>query len=311
MITIAELRQKWNDMPIFENGFVRINETHPLEVYIGHEELDQKTLMVVDTNKADELPSSRSIIAKNFQRADGRWAISFRLIHQENEDVFIMLCWDMIEASRTSSNTALKQLLKRYKNWQKLLERQHSEVMDTVSQKGLLGELLFLEEFINKADCCKAIESWVGPDAADQDFIFDNTWAEIKSISVSAEAVSISSLEQLACAEPGSLVVYYLEKTSSTNTSAFSLAGKINEIRTRLADCAEAREKFKLKLFQYGYRDLKEYAQDYYCLRGKHIFNVMGDFPRLTKENVAKAVVSAKYAISLAAIASYEQVGED
>jgi len=307
MLSIAELRQKWNDIPVFENGFIRIDESHPLEVNIGYEELDQKTLMVIDTNEIADLPSSRSIIAKNFQRTDGQWAISFRLVHKENEDEFIMLCWDMIEASRNASSSAVGQLLKRYRNWQKLLERQHNDVMNIASQKGLIGELLYLQQRIQKCGCAKAIESWVGPEAADQDFVFDDTWAEIKCVAISAESVAISSLEQLSNENIGMLVIFFIDKTSSENIQAFSLAAKVNEVRSLFMVCPESREKFELKLFQYGYRDLREYTVDKYIIGWMSTFLVDANFPKLTKTNIASQIVSAVYHISLAAIAPFKK----
>lgn len=42
--------------------------------------------------------------------------------------------------------------------------------MSANAQKGLIGELLYLEYLIDQNGVKHAFESWVGPDGSDQDF---------------------------------------------------------------------------------------------------------------------------------------------
>lgn len=306
-MTIRELREKWEEVDKSENGFIRIDAVHPLELYVGYQEMSQKTLLVVDAVEIKDLPSSRSITARSFKRHDGRWTFSFTLKNPESEDEFTMLCWDMIEASRQASSDRVKALVSRYRSWQRLLERDRPDLLDAMSQKGLLGEILFLRTLFPKQGFVKAIESWVGPEMADQDFVFDGTWAEIKSVGRAADTVQISSLEQLSNKARGWLVLYLLDKSSATDSNSITLSGTIEEVRSILRGDGEAFDKFELRLLQSGYTENKAYEEIHYSLSGSVAYQVDDGFPKLIRQNVPDAVVSAKYALSIASIASYKQ----
>ena len=100
-------------------------------------------------------------------------------------------------AGTYDSQQPLTDFIMRYKNWQKFLQYMKGDVMSFQRQKGLLGELLYLKEILISMDKEAAVEAWVGPEGSDQDFVFSDTWTEVKSVALSAESVSISSLQQL------------------------------------------------------------------------------------------------------------------
>ena len=302
MMTCKELQEKWDSMPVFGHGYLHVDGEHPLEINIGYEELNQKTLLIIDTGEIDDLPSSKSIIAYNYLRQDGKWAISFRLIRKENEDVFIRLCWDIIESSRDESENVVEYILGRYIKWLKLMEHQRSDMMDASRQKGLIGELIYLQDCIHNIGSLRAIDSWSGPDGADQDFVYDDSWTEVKTVTIAADSVAISSLEQLDVDSDGTLVIYFIDKTTPENACGFTLFEKVIETRLLLSSDHKASEKFEMKLFQYGYKDLKDYEKQNYKLSKKNIYSVTEHFPKLIKTNVPNPIVAAKYCISLVAI---------
>ena len=305
MLSNKELHEKWNNMPVFGGGYIRIDSTHPVEIYIGYEELNQKTLLILSGINYENIPSSKSIIANNFQRPKGDWAQSFKLIRKDNEDVFIRLCWDIIESSRTHDNDTIKFIIDRYMKWHKLMEHQRPDVMDISRQKGLIGELMFLEECLKKFTASQALYGWGGPEGADQDFTYDNCWTEVKAASLASESISISSLEQLDADLPGNISVFFLDKTTPEDINGFSLAQKVNDIRLILSSESEAKEIFENKLFAYGYKDRREYSEQKYRLGGRNNYVVSEDFPRLIKNNVPFQIVSSKYSISISAIEDF------
>ena len=109
-----------------------------------------------------------------------------------------------------SADNPVKALVERCLDWQKLLQYVNKNVMSYSQQKGLLGELIFLKEAIEIRGAEQTIMSWVGPEGADQDFIFPDTWNEIKTVSISSDDVVISSFEQLLQEKDGELTVYIL-----------------------------------------------------------------------------------------------------
>ena len=305
MISSKELFEKWNGMSVFGGGYTRIDSTHPVEIYIGYEDLNQKTLLILSGINYENIPSSKSIIAKNFQRPKGDWAQSFKLIRKDNEDVFIRLCWDIIESSRNHNDETMKFIIDRYIKWHKLMEHLRPDLMDISRQKGLIGELIFLEECLKKYSANLALSGWIGPEGADQDFIYNNNWVEVKAVSIASENISISSLEQLDADLPGNISVFFLDKTSPEDANGFSLTQKVNDIRDIFSSEVEAKEIFENKLYAYGYKDKREYEEQKYRLGGRKNYIVSQNFPRLIRSSMPSQIVEAKYCISLSGIEEF------
>ena len=147
-ITPEILEKQWSSIRYTNGGFLQIDTDHPLEWHIGYQSISQRTLLLVCDAEITAIESSKSMIVSRRRRElDNRWTLSFELLRNEQQGVFAILCCDVIEYSRwaVTETEALKLVISRYKQWSKLLETQHSGLMDEHSRKGLLGELLFLE----------------------------------------------------------------------------------------------------------------------------------------------------------------------
>lgn len=307
-ITAELLHKKWKTIDYYDGGFIQVEAEHPLEWYVGYEKIDQKTLLLLAVKEPELLPTSKSIVVSKGLRTDGRWALSLILMRTEQESVFETLCADIITYSQSADNEASALLLaaKRYKQWNKLLEYQRKSLMDESSRKGLLGELIYLCEIIRSGyPVLQAVQGWVGPDGADQDFVYSNGWYEIKSVGVSAASVTISSLEQLDNRDPGELVVMHLDKCAPERNGAVSLGEQVDLALAQVSKEPEALFLLESKLARYGYIDLPEYREQKYIFSGKIRFHVDKDFPRLTADTIPFQVISAQYTISLAGIEAW------
>jgi hypothetical protein len=211
----------------------------------------------------------------------------------------------MIEHSSSASNQgdALILVINRYKQWNRLLESQKSGLMSEQKRKGLLGELLFLEQCIDTLESkLMAVQGWSGADAADQDFIYQDSWHEIKSIGISAASVFISSLEQLDCKDEGELVIMRIDKTAPDKAGAISLNDIVYRINDKLSENIDALELFRTKLNAYGYIDLQEYSEQKYYYSSMQRYKVDESFPRLIKQAVPVQIISSHYELSLPAL---------
>jgi hypothetical protein len=236
--------------------------------------------------------------------------LSFELLRDEQQGVFAILCCDIIEHSRSAINDkeALALVISRCKQWSRLLESQKSGLMDESRRKGLLGELLFLEQRIDTATIkLSVVQGWSGADAADQDFMYPEGWYEVKSLGISAASVIISSLEQLDCKDEGELVIMRIDKTVPGKEGAVSLNDVVYRIDEKLSDCADALDLFQTKLTAYGYIDLQEYSDQKYYYSAMQRYRVDKSFPRLTKQSVPVQVVSSHYELSLPALADWQK----
>lgn len=308
-ITAEHLHRKWASINYYEGGYIQVETDAPLEWYVGFKEIDQKVLLIISSQEPELLPSSKSIVVTKGRRIDDRWTLSLTLMRVEQESVFETLCADVITYSQPAENeqAALNLTVKRYKQWNKLLEHHRKSLMDESNRKGLLGELIYLCEVIDFGyPVLAAVQGWVGPDGADQDFIYNDGWHEIKSIGISGSSVSISSLEQLDNSDPGELVVMRLDKCAPERGGAVSLGEQVDRALSKVQSVPDAVSLLENKLVRYGYIDLPEYRAQKYVYSGKTRYHVDADFPRLTADVVMTQIITAQYSISLAGIEAWK-----
>lgn len=294
-------------MPQRTNGYLSLGLEHPLNLQIGYSLSRYKSFIVMETGELSNIPSSFAIKAENTQLRNGTWILAFQLVHIAFEEEFLRLCWDMIEATANSA-APQRDLIARYLSWQKLLQYSSKELISFQRQKGLLGELMYLSDCLRQMPADRVVDAWTGPDGSDQDFVFESAWAEVKAVALSAGTVKISSMQQLEQEIPGYLVVYTLEK-STEGEGRITLPAIAEEIKTSLHDNPVALDRFEMKLFKYGYRsqDVGEYNKNYFRFIEKREYLVNDSFPRLHRENVAKAITACTYEISLSAIEPYRR----
>jgi len=306
MMMFNDFIKKWKSLEQYGGGYLSLPLEHPLEFHIGYSSSDAKSLVLMNSGIVEDMPASYAIKPVNVKLNDGTWILEIRLTHNSYEDIYLRLCWDMIDVSKIADNPQ-KSFINRYLAWQKLLQYMKNDVMSFQRQKGLLGELIYLQGLLKNREHERILNSWIGPEGSDQDFVFEDSWSEIKTVAMAAESVSISSLQQLDREEPGKLVVYFLESTVS-DIRGISLPQKIEEIHNLFQDETILKDRFDMKLFMYGYRDkdIEEYLKNVFRLVETREYCVKEDFPRLTRNNTAIAITSCSYSLSLAALEAYK-----
>jgi hypothetical protein len=254
------------------------------------------------------MKSSKSIQVEKGRRVDGQWAIQIKLTDENNEDVFARLCWDLIESSAKCVNKlqGVETVVARFIKWQKLLES-GAESMSTEVIKGLIGELKFAEEILlKKYSLDEVIDSWLGPDGSDRDFVFNDTWAEVKALATGKLTVGISSLNQLEVDDVGILAVTTIDITSDSDHNGFSFSSIIEHFRDLLSASPKSLFRFEENLTSLGYFDRKEYSEKYFTFGGFRLFKVDTDFPILTSKNVREEIGAAKYELILSSLVKWE-----
>ena len=306
-MTFHDFEQLWKKIPQTNNGYVSLDSDSPLKLELGYHANNTKSFVVDDVGNLEPLPSSNAIHANIYILSNGTKILEFQLVNNEYEDVFLRLCWDLIN-STVGIPKPLTALIERYLKWQKLLQRMSSGTLSYERQKGLLGELLYLEEMIKRIGCEAAVAAWVGPEGSDQDFVFCRDWTEVKTISIGAKVVRISSLEQLNQNCIGALHIFILESTTPGENRK-TLNGEISRIRALLMDDPIVRDKFETKLVMAGYNptDKLKYEKNVFRFVEEREYSVDKDFPKLTSANVPIGVQECKYAISLSTIENFRR----
>jgi hypothetical protein len=303
------LKRQWDRISYYDHSFLRVDTEHPLEWYIGYTAVNLKALLLISDAEIGAIPSSKSMSVKRGRReTDNRWTLTFELLRDEQQDVFMNLCCDIVEYSRNASHAidALDLVLKRYKQWNRLLEYQKQGLMDESARKGLIGELLFLQQRINKGmKLYPALQGWEGPDGADQDFVYSDSWYEIKTIGLSSQSISISSLEQLSNTSKGFLITMRVDKCPAERPGAFSLNNLVNNVHHLIKSDLDASALFQEKLGRYGYIDLPEYAEQTYYFSKSQVFEVNDSFPKVIRDDVADQVITVQYTLGIAGLSEW------
>lgn len=301
MQTYDELADRWESL---KYGFVLVDAKHHVDINIGYDSKLRKTLLIRNTGKVSPLPSSKAISAENIPVDSANWGLSFSLLQEEISELFIKFCWDIIESTRAVEGDIVEFILNRYNMWLQLLTYKHPNIMMPARQKGLIGELLYLQKLIRRFGQKKAVSSWVGSEGGDRDFVYDNTWTEVKTVSFASDTVSISSLEQLDTEIPGYLVLYRLESTSPEDTTGISVNDIVKKTERMLTESLPAAD-FKMKLCQYGYSEKPDYDRIRYLLGAVSICRVDEKFPRVVRTGLNPAVSWVKYGLSISAISEF------
>lgn len=291
------------------NSFSRVDCLHILDLYIGRNQNYNPTLLLLSTKKPFKIYSSQIIQVIFGYRDDKRWTISFSLEDKKFEGLFYKFCQDMIESSRIlkQEENGADFICYRYNQWQKMLKKNGEGLLSLSEVKGLLGELIFLKDrLIPMYGDLKSLTSWIGPEAADQDFVCDDTWFEIKTTNSSSASIQISSLEQLDIKKVGDLVIIYLDETSITDFDRITINQMISEIEESLCS-NNAKLIFSNKLLAFGYFKRLEYDNYNFKLISIDSYEVGSNFPALRKSDINEAITNVKYSISIASINEFKK----
>lgn len=289
------------------DSFRRVDEDHPLDIYLGRDTSARTSMLLISKSVPMQIYSSHLIGISTGKRVDGAWALSFCLLDNQYQDMFFHFCDDIINATRDikdkSQGTTFVCL--RYLKWQEMLKKNSSGLLSFSEIKGLIGELVFLKEILfDKYGKNVALQSWIGPDKADQDFVCADSWYEVKATVSGAATVKISSIEQLDTNNDGELVVVYLDKTSYANPNRITLNSIVDEIENNLEN-GEQRQLLRDILIRQGYIHRNEYDEHGFVCTVINRYLVNQSFPALRKKDIPTAIANSNYSLSLSAIQEF------
>jgi hypothetical protein len=228
-----------------------------------------------------------------------------QLLDHDKKDIFAALCENLIETviNLQSENKRIKTVLYQLERWKEMFERSNSNGLSAAEQQGLFGELNFLQKCLSKpnSDFCEVLRTWVGVDAALQDFVGENWSVEVKTTSANnPQKVIINGERQLDETFIEKLFLYHCV-VSISSTEGKSLPQIIAEIRSQLSNDSMAITKFDSKLFEAGYFDKHStlYNDRLYKIRKENIYRIDGNFPRIKENELREGVSAVKYSISL------------
>lgn len=289
----------------------RIHEESVADLYLVVDKPANVRGLLVDvdltTAELGELPSGRGIDLRRVPTASGGQALELVLSQQSFADLFDALVTDVAKAAASGidERDVAARVAARVRLWQIFL-RETSTGLSAERQRGLFGELFFLRRvLLGPVPAPAAIDAWVGPSNAPQDFAFGKAAVEVKTtIGSQPQLLRISSERQLDTTALDHLALFHLSLDAREGAGQ-TLPDLIAEIRKAIKDPLTA-DAFEDRLFTGGYVDV--HAGQYrvgYTIREAGIFLVADGFPRLVEADCPPGVGDVTYGIAVSALTKF------
>jgi hypothetical protein len=310
---MTSLESRWQAIPPHPeaSAFQRIDESHPLDFYLGKDASGEWLLLLVTSEQVAFSKENKAIHVFCRKRSDGKWALMFRLMKPELGRLFSLVCEDIVESSRNNPDPAhpASYVMARFGRWQRMLERGESGILDDAALRGLVGELLFLEKVaIHERGRQQAVRAWNGPTGADRDFCFPDCEFEIKTIREGADHILISSAEQLdLTSKPLFLSVVVLEDAvPGALPEVFTVVELVRRLEQILAPDTAASDLFQSRLMDAGFLIREEYSERGFILRRTRMFSVENGFPAIRRSTLPSGIGKVSWELYIQAILTFE-----
>ena len=260
-------------------------------------------LLTVDVNREIDIkPKKYNNVSIHIEKLSSETkGIVVSLTNQRFFDTFSKIAADVISCvqnlNKEPEYTSIYCL--RINSWRNIFSRGAQQIMTQDEQVGLYGELEMIQAMINEGiPTSDVIDAWKGADAEDKDFQFHNVGIEVKSSHKQDKLVKISNIRQLDPTGFDAVYLYYYSFAKS-NGGTNTLPAQIDEVRSMLVGSPYL-EEFESKLLNTGYKDAdKDNYKASYTLTYEEAYNVNVDFPKITKNMVADAILEASYVVDL------------
>lgn len=258
------------------------------------------------------LPKSTRGFSSKLIFLSGYLYLGLWISDEKYNDVFRTFSEDLVRilGSLPDDSDALSVILNHILKWENFMEKLHDGGLSPEEQRGLFGELYFMEHILVPVYGIKdTIRCWYGSEKNPQDFLIGQGSAvEVKTtISKSPVLIHISSEHQLDADGFFALYLYHQELVRLKGTGD-TLNGIVDRMRELAADDAETYTELnrKLTLRNYRFPDRSIYEDYGYSVAHEHIYHVSEDFPKITRNDLISGVCNVKYAITVGSLTSFE-----
>lgn len=231
------------------------------------------------------------------------------LLDNDLKDIFSLFIQNILEEIEKSvtESEAIKTTLNVVSKWKKLFDKINFNGLSLEQQKGLIGELLFLNTLLDdEKTIANAVNSWTGAeqDFQSKDFTLGAVGVEVKFTASKQPRIKVSNEKQLDAENLNELFLI-LYSTEAVKDNGISLNSIVEQIRQNIST-EEERSIFNAKLQLYGYFDEhKEHYGRMYSLKRTFVFNVTSDFPKIVKGQLPLGIYDTSYSIEISAVENF------
>lgn len=297
---------KFKELTSISDILKKIESNNEIKIFYGLSKEGKKRLAFLSKMTPEQIESTKMISVSYYKDNDNLNWLSFDLENNNYSNLFYTFCSDMVNSLSGLHNEEeeIEYLKQRFYNWKKMFQNISTKELSEEKEQGLYGELYFLYKYmIPKYGIDKSILSWAGPLKFNKDFSIDNTWYEIKTSSVSASSIKITSINQLDSEEDGYLGVVKVEKMSPEYKGKHSSILDLIQAIIEDVDSIQLQDNFLNKIIESGIGPENNFGSRRFEVKNSIIYEVSEQFPRLTKENIGFVEIeNASYTINLSGI---------
>jgi hypothetical protein len=286
----------------------KIDDIPHLHCYAATNHITGQHLYIMSISRRVELPQLKNFRFKGVEvfaiELDDSIELNVYLLDNDLKDIFTLfiqnICEDVAEC--ITENEALTKTLNVISKWKKLFDKINFNGLTIEQQKGLIGELLFLNYLLdNSKPAASILNAWTGADFEDKDFVFGTIGVEIKLTSSKHPKIQISSERQLD-AENLSKLYLILFITEEVKENGFSLNSLIEQTKQKISTSLEELKFFNERLILLGYLENdRDYYGSMYSLKKSFNFIVGTDFPKVIRSQIPLGIYNTTYCIELSA----------
>lgn len=290
----------------------RINDVSHLHCYAATNHITGQHLYIMSVSKNVEIPELKNYRFKGVAifsvKTEEFWELNIYLLDADLKDIFSLFIQNIIDdiSDSVTEKEALTKTLNVVSKWKKLFDKINFNGLSIEQQKGLIGELLFINHLL---DCQKSssiiLDAWTGPDFEDKDFVFGANGIEVKLTSSKYPKIKITNEGQLDSQNLNELflILYTVE---DVKVNGFTLNSLINQTQQKLSVNVDQLKFFHERLMLLGYlEDDKEYYNKMYSLKSIHSYYISEEFPKIIKNQLPVGVYNTSYFVELSAVEDF------
>jgi hypothetical protein len=315
-MTVDQLQIKWKGLPEKSDtdGFKSLllsPDIHAI-VFIGVNNKGNRCLILA-------LPRSFKIDIRSVEKEnltiryypDSNY-IALQLTDNGYHDLFDDLILSVLNRMKhlIDVESYAKEFIHTFYKWSEFFSDKKLTTLSEEALKGLIGELIVLQSFIEEADSYNVndvLNSWKGPYDQKNDFVLNSKNIEVKTKDIASTDIKISSEHQLEADFEKGLELSVISLQADP-VSGFTLNDLVLKIRSSIIERLGDTSILFKALMQKGLtsKNLQEYDNSRFKAVDeiKYDCNAQG-FPRLTKSNIPPGINGLKYNIRLATLSEF------
>jgi hypothetical protein len=291
----------------------RIDEITHLNCFAATNHITGQHLYIMSVSNNLAIPELKNYRFKGVEiftvEIENNIELNIYLIDNELKDIFSLFIQNILEdiESSVTESEAITTTLNVVSKWKKLFDKINFNGLSLEQQKGLIGELLFLNFLLNNPKTSvNAVNAWTGAerDFEAKDFTLGSVGIEIKFTSSKQPRIKVSNERQLD-AENLSELFLVLYSTEAVKDNGVSLNSLIEQTIQNIAT-EEERSVFNGKLQLNGYFDEdKEHYGKMYSIKKTFAFTVTTNFPKIVKNQLPLGIYDTSYSIEISAVENF------